>query len=517
MNDSSNNRPTTLVDDGMIALRENSPSDEVQERLRQGMRAQWQELSETPVPVSLRSRWLPSSSIRLAVALSLCVAVLVAGFALVASLGNQQSLYAQAIAAVRKAQTVHATASMYDDNEVQNNAAEVWYDSKKGVREVEHWNGRQEVRLDDGQFEWHYRSDTNTVIKGPSRDPVGGIEEFLRPLEALDRFKAKRDPTLDLKIDDIKCRALVASLESLSPKIRYIFWLDEQNRLIRFDEQVNVENTWKLDERVDMRYNVPIPADRLTANFPTDARLIDRTAPLSAFDLKDADVTAERLGIILGIHEVRRVDEDSVFVLSTSRASQEVINRFGKIDSNHLGHQVYGSFTWMSNGRRAEDHSWINGMRPLTLAYWQRDGIDYQWILLRKTKAWEKEPGKLPVGFSIHTRGKWAEARKKAGEPQWLLNQKDVVTLDVPETPESLDTILADIYQQTQSMGDATKRGAPNLRLKSEPYSKEMIKKAVADGTPLSEAERMLVGRSSQPEAITLEAWSKEVNLMLDE
>ncbi|MGY8767044.1 MAG: hypothetical protein ACKVH8_01270 [Pirellulales bacterium] len=516
MNDSSKNRPASLVDESMIALRENRPSDEVQERLRQGMQAHWQKLSETPESVSLRTRWLSSSSIRIAAALSLCIAVLVAGITIVASLGNQQSLYAQAVAAMREAKTVNATAVQLE-NGTSIKTAEIWYDAQRGVREEEHENGLQSIRLDNGLFEWVYHESTNTVIKGPSRDPIGEIEELLLPLEAIDHLKAKRTVALDKTANETKLRAFVALMQNNTSAMRLVIWLDKQGRVVQIDGQKQENNTWIRKKGVELEYDLHIPVEHLTANFPKDTRVIDRTAPLSSFDLNDAQVTAERLGIILGIHEVRRVDEDSVFVLSTSRASQEVINQFGRIDSNHMGHQVYGSFTWMSNGRRAEDHSWINGMRPTTLASWQRDGIDYQWVLLRKTKAWEKTPGKLPVGFSIYTRGKWAEARKEAGEQEWLLNQKDVVTLDVPEAPEGLDAILAEIHQQTLLMGDATKRGAPNLRLKSEPYTKEMIDQAVTEGTPRSEAERMSVGRSSQPEDITLEAWSKEVREMIAE
>jgi hypothetical protein len=266
-----------------------------------------------------------------------------------------------------------------------------------------------------------------------------------------------------------------------------------------------------LDERADARYDVPIPDERFLVSYPVGARIFDRTATTTPFGgdiLSDSLVTAERLGIVLAIHEVRRVDEDTVFVMSTSRASQKVIDRFGQIDSQRGGgDKVYGEFTWGSNGRRLPDHSVLNGMQQIRLARWKNDGIAYQWVILKKieeTDLWIGSDGSLPVGFYVHTRDEWQEALKSEGEKSWLRYQ-DVVTLDVPAEAEGLEAILSEVHEQTLAIFGSTTRQPPLLNLKSIPFRKQDIEKAVASGG----------SRSSAPQNISLDEWLKEVREMI--
>ncbi len=268
--------------------------------------------------------------------------------------------------------------------------------------------------------------------------------------------------------------------------------------------------------RIDMQYDVLIPDDRFAANFPPEARLIDRTAVLEGFDLEDALATAKRLGIVLAIHEVRRVSDDMVFVMSTSRASQEVIERFGKIDSRHSGGKVYGEFRWSSNGRRLPDHSWRDGMAIVPLASWLKDGVDYRWVLLRNTRSWIQDDGRLPVGFRVYTRREWQNALKSAGK-SWHRNERDVLSLSIPVESEGLEAVLANVHAQTLSMGDTTVQGAPRLHLKSVPLTEMEIEEAVARGTPREQVKELLRGRSAQPENISLPAWQAEVLAVMAE
>jgi outer membrane lipoprotein-sorting protein len=511
MNQSSNDGHVDAIDELVASLRDDMPSPDVESRLQQRMRQHWRSIDEQQQPVGWWSQWLPNTPGRLVAACGVAAAVLFVAPLVLHMLFSSQSVYAQVLAGVRRAHTIHAEGVRIKDGE-KTDTAEIWYDAERGVRED---FGKEGVRIDDGQFEWVYRAAANTVVKGPSRDPVGDIEEMLRPVKAIDRLSGKRTQELDAAFDGAECRAFVA-MPIRAAAMRLVLWLDDRNRLIRFEEQLNVDGVWTLDERIDMQYDVPIPDERFAANFPPETRLIDRTAVLEGFDLEDASATAERLGIVLAIHEVRRVGDDTVFVMSTSRASQEVIDRFGKIDSRHDGDKVYGQFTWSSNGRRLPDHRWRAGMRVVPLASWRKDGVDYQWVVLRNTSSWIQDDGRLPVGFRVYTRSEWQKALKSAGKP-WHRNERDVLSLNVPADSEELEAVLAHVYAQTLSMGDATVRGAPRLHLKSVPFAAKDIEEAVAAGTPREEAERLLHGRSSQPENITLPAWQAEVLAVMAE
>ena len=153
-------------------------------------------------------------------------------------------------------------------------------------------------------------------------------------------------------------------------------------------------------------------------------------------------------------------------------------------------------------------------MRPVELASWRKDGIDYQWVLLRRIKPWIQDNSRLPVGFRVYTRSEWQKSLKSAGK-SWHLSNVDVLTLDVPTEGEGLEAILADVHEQTLSIGGGSVRRAPSLFLKSVPFTKQEIERAVASGRPRSEAERLSNGRSSTPENITLDEWMREVHTMI--
>jgi hypothetical protein len=510
MNRRLNNSDFDVIDERIVSLRGGGPNPAVESRIGQRMRRHWQSLEHRPRSIDAWLHWLRSAPVRAAGACAVAVgAVCVAWLFIAYTTATSQTVYAQVLAAVREAKTIHAKGTKLKDGEVID-VVEIWCDTERGIREN---FGQSDFRLDNGEFEWIYRSDGDFVIKGPSRDPMGKIERILDPVKSVDFFGAKPDPTLDAKIDQVECRALVGT--SLADRV--VFWLDDRGRLIRFEGQRNTNATWTVHERIEMRYDAPIANELLVATIPPDARLIDRTAGLDEFATAQSLATAERLGIVLSIHDVRRVDDDTVFVMSTSRPSEEVINRVGRLKLRQGGANTYGEFVWASNGRRLADGSWREGLRPLVVASWVHDGVDYRWVLLRNAKSLLNDEKKLAVGFHVSAHNEWEAALQADQQPTHLRNVRDVLALDVPAKREGLEVVLAHIQAQTLTMGDASPDGAPSLHLRSAPYSDKDIIDAVVQGIPRDEAEKLLHRRSSQPQDISLEAWLSEVRAMLAE
>ncbi len=511
MNEYSHNGSIDMADTLLARLRSDIPDENIEAQLQTRMRQNWRAMCDEPEVVGWSAQLVQTTRRHFVAACSVVAALLVFPL-LLYTLFSSQSVYAQVLAGIRNAQAVYAKGIRVADGK-QVEMAEIWYDADRGVRE----DLGKVLRIDNGEFEWVYRSDAGTAIKGPTRDPIGVISEMLDPVKAIDRYDGKRTKELDATLDGILCRAFVVSPSS-NARMRMVAWLDVRNRLVRFEEQLRSDKgEWDLDERIDMQYDLAIPDERFAAVFPPETRIIDRTVPLEGFALEDAIATAERLGIVLAIHEVRRVDEDTVLVISTSRASQEVIDRFGKIDTRHHGGKVYGEFMWGTNGRRLADHSWRDGMQIVRLADWQKDGVDYQWTLLRNVTSWLNDNNQLPAGFHVHTRNEWEEWRKQANKPTYLWNEPDVLSLEIPTKVEGLDVILNDVHSQTLAMGDTTRQGTPRLQLKSVPWTKEEIEEAVVAGRSREEAEAMMHGRQSRPEDITVEDWLVEVLTVIAE
>ncbi|MCG8651858.1 MAG: hypothetical protein MI861_18610, partial [Pirellulales bacterium] len=168
-----------------------------------------------------------------------------------------------------------------------------------------------------------------------------------------------------------------------------------------------------------------------------------------------------------------------------------------------------------SNGRRLPDHSWQSGVRPVEIASWTHDGVDYQWMLLGNASRLLDESGDMPVGFHIHTRDALQESLKKAGKPWMLQAQKDVLTLKVPEIAEPLDTVLEDVYDQILHLGDGSWQGSPVLNLQLEKWSEAKIQAEIARGVPEREARNMLTQLSGHTFDTSLHQWQQAVRQRL--
>jgi outer membrane lipoprotein-sorting protein len=500
--------------------RQDAPPSDVQARLQHHLRRAWDDLqARAESQRRLRwERWLPSRSVA---AVLTAAAALVCVIALVAVFSSPRTLYAQAMQAVRQARTIHAIGWMRHLNSQEASSVEIWYAAGRGVRETIREHGLTRVRLDDGAFEWSYRPDQNTVTKSLSRDPIGLIAEFLKPLEDIDRLHGQRDRDMDRSIDNQPAQAWVMLPPTQGTPSRYVVWLDDQNRVLRFEQQEQPVGQWLCTERVEIQYDVPVPDDAFNAGFPADARLIDLTKRRDVADrypLAQAMATAQRLGIVLAIHEVRRVDDRTIYVMSTSRATPEVTQQFGPLPTKTM-FQSHGQFTWSTHSSNANLawHAWTEDYMPMSLAHYDRNGVYCEWLLLRRISPQFHD--QLPVVFHVRTHGQLKEALEQAGQPWWLWGEKDVLTLDLPRQQEGLDAILRDVYQQTaELMGPESLHGkSPWLKMRSTPYTAKQIEEAVAQGQPRSEAEQMSTMSSPmRPSEITLEAWNREVRAIIE-
>ena len=267
-----------------------------------------------------------------------------------------------------------------------------------------------------------------------------------------------------------------------------------------------VDGQWQLDEQIDIEYDVAIADERFRANFP-NARLIDRTVLMKPFAMSDVVASGEKLGVLIGIHNVRRLDDDAVFVMSTSRPTEEVERRMGKVDPHRDGYGArYGNYQWGSNGRRLSDHTWQEGVYPIELARWNHAGVGYHWVLLLNASRMLKDDNTMPIGLHVYSRGKWQDVLKKEGKPWYKSQATDVLTMPVPEPTNSLDDVLNDVYQQILTMGDGT-RSSPVLNMGSKKWSKERIAKEVAGGMSEHEANGMSDGLQGFTFDTSLEQW----------
>jgi outer membrane lipoprotein-sorting protein len=516
---------------GLGAMLAGDPPADVQARLRESMRLHWNELEQIDATTVAASpfvvdadparrrrrrgyRMLQSLRVVSGRRIAACVALLGGVAAIVAMLlmnGGATSAYAQAVEAVQGAQSVHARGYRTSNGQLAL-GIEVWYSPTQGVREQALRPGREQVRIDDREHEWVYREATKTVVQGKTRDAMGVMRKMLGPLRAIDKLKAQRNPKLDAAIDSVQTQAFVADAKRSEPA-RHVMWLDGKRRLVRYEEQRQRDGAWNPVERIDLVYDAPIDNKFFAANFGPDVKVVDRSQWLADFEVEGALATAERLGIQLAVHEVLRVDDDSAFVMFTSRGTPDVVKRFGPITAENGGSmKVYGTFTLGSGGYRLANHEWVDGFTPIEVASWRRNGVEYDWVLIRHAAAWLKAGPPFPLSFIVHTRAEWESALMAEGKPTYLWNASNVVDVKLPEQADSLDAVLGDVYSQAMSMGDAAGPSAmPYLMRKPRPLTAKERDEHLALGMSREQVDsQRAIQETVRPEDIDLDTWRAE-------
>jgi len=149
------------------------------DRLRDDLMESLPSLATPATPTPRSRRWAVPSLV--AVALGIVVAVVV----FFSVFSSSTSLYAKALEALRKSQTVHIVGrERQGDQWVKR--VEVWYDKDRGVREWIQSGDRTTIRIDDGTFQWHHVLGRTSAIRSRSVDPVGlVVAKVLLPSKAV--------------------------------------------------------------------------------------------------------------------------------------------------------------------------------------------------------------------------------------------------------------------------------------------------------------------------------------------
>ena len=307
----------------------------------------------TPVtPTSRSRRWAVPSLVGIAASIVVAIVVCLSVFS------RSTSLYAKALEALRESRTVHIVGrELQDDQWVKR--AEVWYDKDQGVREWSQSGNRTTIRIDDGTFQWHHVLGRTSAIRSHSVDPVGlAVAKALLPSKAvMEQFEP--DPTGDREIAGVPCRMLAYTNDAKT--YRTHLWMDSRYRLHRSEKYRLVEGQWRQTDLAEARYDLAIRTARFQPDFGDQVKIVEAENLFEErFAVETAIYSQEVLGMVVAVHEVKRVEDDMCFVTFSTRASEETIRRHGPIRSIENGRHrngsiAYGDFNFHVPGKRVEN------------------------------------------------------------------------------------------------------------------------------------------------------------------
>jgi outer membrane lipoprotein-sorting protein len=410
-----------------------------------------------------------------------------------------QTLSAQVLEAFKKAQSVHLIRKIWKDG-TWTPGGEVWYQNGHGVREEMPRRDQKIIRIDNGTYQWRYDSDTNLVVRLKSSDPLGLAAEAINSGKTLNRCKL--DPSGDTTIQGRPCHLLTAMNDQQT--VRTLVWMDKDSRLLRYKEQIFKEGKWIEDEWIEAEYDLPVDIALFQPNFGDNVKIVESDKFLDQhFNIHKAIFVKEFEGHILALHQLRRINDRAVFIVYSTRPTEEILRKFGLPQ----GSLNYADFHLYKPGKRVGIDKWQN-YQAVDLATFYQEGMVIKWALVLLQGEWPEKIDAFDFSGRFYSRGPIQEERKKANKPAYQ-DFQPLATLPLPTETMSLDEVIASVYQETSLCQPFAFQ--LSLQLQSQRLSENEIQEQIKLGMPEQEARKLFRRLASPPNKISQEAFGQAI------
>lgn len=204
--------------------------------------------------------------------------------------GSHNTLYAQVIDAVHKARTIHII--HYGQREEKAEPTKIWeswYEKGVGFRRDGYNQTRKgsqsTVCLGNEDDIWTLlHGQKNTVIHSRSKGITKETEQIFADIDRHASHLQKdgqRYPEGDQTFDGQRCKAFLLTKSDRSQpsletgKLRQLFYLDQQSRLVRVESQAKDGDRWKTKQFNTIRYDEPFDSALFQPNFGKDFKIVD--------------------------------------------------------------------------------------------------------------------------------------------------------------------------------------------------------------------------------------------------
>jgi hypothetical protein len=377
-------------------------------------------------------------------------------------LDGSKTPYAQMIQRLERARTVHLVVKRLQDGELQP-TDEVWYDRDAGSVAWNYREGKSPVmRIDDGTTQWEHTDGTDYCVRSESKGRGAMPEEIADILElrSIAEFLGRAgDPVRRESIDGIDCEVYEATNLSATPEYSRLgaAWIDGNMRFRKCMKwRLDEEGEWLLYSLADIEYDVSIDKSRFKPDFGPGVKVLDAAEPKTAermypeqFDLGKAIYTYEAEGHIFAVHELKRCEDDFVYLVCSTRPTEETIREFGPVEyqGNIMTCYAYplllGCYERLEDGTPVEYNS-----PPGTFAEFYFEGLVVKWAVSLQMPGPPENADTYRLGVQICTSSGSPRIRKP-GDKDYF---DPLVTLPLPQEKTSISDVAAAIRKDTLAL-----------------------------------------------------------------
>ncbi|MBW7991533.1 MAG: hypothetical protein FVQ84_16190 [Planctomycetes bacterium] len=365
--------------------------------------------------------------------LATAAAVVIIGLIFLVSDG-QNTLYANAVKALEQARTFHIIIKEYRDGKLFKDH-EIWYDREAGIVEEERYEGRTDMRIDNGQYEWRFASGKEFIVQLESYQDN---DAFARQCcaEWL-RYDPNRVSSGDMVIDGVPCDMYVLSDSGAKVSI----WIDGKNYVRQIEQSTELSGQ-KVESRASVEYDIAIDQNRFSPKFGQDVKVINpREWIEELYSLDTAIFTRKCLGFVFAVHELKTCENGLKYIVCSTRLSDQTRRDIG------TGHPwtYYGQSDLFD--RYDETYSYDH---PILLGELTHDGVRINWYLLLPSDDRVRQSPGCDVDVRVNTANQLEEKCKAEGLPT---NDKFRLNITMQESKEH-QVSLREIIRQVYSFGE---------------------------------------------------------------
>jgi len=416
-------------------------------------------------------------------------AVVILIISLFVTLSEPTSIYAQIVAALNDAQTLHVSVKTYHDGQ-WHEGSEIWYDRGVGLARFDYDSGKESVRIYTGTHMWQHSSGNDFAVRTSDIDPDYFVAELTTIAPSQDFL---REPSGDEIIDGFQCRLYIWSNKDNIRRSR--MWIDETNRVRQTDARyLSADGLWQTSYIAEFKYDIPVERSVFSTDFGTNVKIIDTEDLLEKqFSPKNAIYAKESLGLTFAVHDIEQCGDGSVFVISSVRPmadSKEVVTQRDPSVYN------YGKFS-LNPGRYAGKAR--SSLPPIELAQLYHNGVEIKWYILLNCDSSIVQMGECELWVIMDNVGQLQRYRKAKGLKTWE-SIRPLVTLSISEPRRTVDEIIEDVYSQAQMLEPILSTVRLDLSLE-----------VVPDTTGLSRTGKLYKQRTVAPSEISLGEYTNEI------
>lgn len=368
---------------------------------------------------------------------------------------------------LERAQSAHLVITAWNDQD-QAHRQEIWYRRDVGLR-VE---APDQVIIEDGKSQWSWRTDARggELVVLRQRSPgffTTMLPEMLALSDGPNQWARVRTPELDRKVNDRACQGFTLTAPVGEPAFRALVLAEANGPIHEITVQQHAKNgTWRRARQIQIEYDLPVPAEQVSARLPEGARVVDRDAAFEArYPLERALHRVEMGGLVLAVHDVQPlVGREGFYVVSSVRGTPEFLKAYPPrrrpLNPELVALDV--AFQPGSNGNQGASYERI------VLGTASRNGVEFSWWLIVRRKLFQIKDGKrvyLPENEPTNGPGEPGRLDQVPGIVRVPLSatywdekhrdqngvQQGVSTwADVPLPPDRPPTTLEDVASQAR-------------------------------------------------------------------